>query len=79
MSVSDWFGNAAASAFDDCGSVSFALKVDQSGYLASAPKFGYFGSWLGGGGGALDVASWVVAASRVSHIGTARGFLIEKQ
>ncbi|MFO0755128.1 MAG: glycoside hydrolase family 9 protein [Byssovorax sp.] len=43
--------------FDPASSISWALKVDQVGYLPQAGrKYGYLGAWLGPGG-ALDLAS----------------------
>ena len=56
VNVRDIYGNNKSAFFDDCRTVSFALKVDQNGYLESAPKFGYLGAWLGGVGGAMNVS-----------------------
>jgi DNA-binding transcriptional regulator of glucitol operon len=58
VTVRDSFGNNKSAFFDDCRTVSFAIKIDQYGYLESAPKFGYLGVWLGGAGGAMNVSEF---------------------
>jgi hypothetical protein len=48
----DSWGNQAEILYDDRTSVSWALKVDQVGYLAQGgEKYAYLGAWLGPGGG----------------------------
>jgi len=46
----DSWGHNTTVVFNDRTTVSWALKVDQAGYLPTAAKFAYFGSWLGPGG-----------------------------
>ena len=60
--------------FDDQKTVSWAVKVDQTGFLSDAPKYGYVGTWMGPGG-AMDVSGWVGAAFTIrDHASNAVAF-----
>jgi hypothetical protein len=53
--VADSWGNSAEILYDDRTSISWALKVDQVGYLRQGgEKYAYLGAWLGPGG-AMDL------------------------
>ncbi len=55
--VVDAWGNAVEWTYREDRTVSWALKVNQLGYLADAPnKYAYLGAWLGPQRGALDLA-----------------------
>lgn len=54
--ITDAWGNTVSWTYDEDRTISWALKVNQVGYLPDAPhKFGYLGLWTGPGG-ALDLA-----------------------
>jgi hypothetical protein len=61
VTVRDSLINEAHALYDECSTVSFALKVDQAGFQGGGgvPKYGYFGGWKGAAGGGLDVSPWV--------------------
>ena len=55
--ITDEWGNSAQFTYDENQTISWALKVNQIGYLPDAPeKFAYLGAWLGGAGGAMDLS-----------------------
>ncbi len=57
--ASDEWGDTVTWTYDPNQTISWALKVDQVGYLAdAAEKYAYLGGWLGPNGGALDVAAF---------------------
>ena len=54
--ITDAWSNSVSWVYDENQTLSWALKVNQLGYLPDAPeKYAYLGSWLGAAGGALDV------------------------
>jgi hypothetical protein len=55
-SITDAWGNTASWTYDESRTVSWALKVDQAGYLGdAAAKYAYLGGWLGPSGGPLNL------------------------
>jgi endoglucanase len=55
--ITDQWGNSATFVYDEDSTVSYALKVNQTGYLPDAgEKYAYLGAWLGASGGALDLS-----------------------
>ena len=55
--IQDAWGNSTNWTYDERRTISWAIKVNQLGYLPDAPeKFAYLGSWLGASGGALNVS-----------------------
>ena len=58
--ITDAWSNSVSWVYDENQTISWALKVNQLGYLPDAPeKYAYLGSWLGAAGGALDVDRFV--------------------
>ena len=59
-SISDTWGNQLNLTYNEQQTISWALKVNQVGYLANASaKYAYLGGWLGPQGGALDISRFV--------------------
>ncbi len=55
--ITDAWSNSVSWVYAEDQTISWALKVNQLGYLPDAPeKYAYLGSWLGAAGGPLEVA-----------------------
>lgn len=58
--VVDAWSNAVRWVYHEDRTISWAMKVNQLGYMADAPeKYAYLGSWLGAAGGPLEIGQFV--------------------